>query len=289
VPGSRLAALAAVWTLLTAAALGSAVGGWIGWQAAPPLPGDTAARELVRTVVPAADVQATSRRDLPFDYLLRVQTTADRVLVPALGSDDYTPGSVYLTLGPVADQAATITQARTRLKDAGWTTANDYFPDGGQVLWAAKGQLAMQLSTATELLEPGVKVSNPATVLVSVYRREPGQVRPGVLVGGLVAAVLGWLAAVGVSRRLRVIARARRWPWVHALSLTGLGFLLPTTAPTLLFNTGYAFSPHPGVFSAHAPWLAYMWIVIRTLAIAGIGGLAVATAVTFWPTKRHVR
>ncbi|NJC74272.1 hypothetical protein HC031_31835 [Planosporangium thailandense] len=52
-----------------------------------------------------------------------------------------------------------------------------------------------------------------------------------------------------------------------------LGFLFPTTVLTLLFNTGYAFSRHPDKFSAEAPWWAYMWAVIRTLAIAGIGGL----------------
>jgi hypothetical protein len=289
VPASRLAALAAVWTLLTAAALGSAVGGWVGWHASQPLLSNDAARELVQTAVPGADVQSMSRRDAPFTYLLKSQTTADRVFLSLIGDDGYAPGSVYLTVGTVADQVNTITQTHTRLKNAGWTTAIEYLPDGGRILRSAKGQLAMEWDTTTELREPGVKVDNSATVLVAVYRREPSPVRLAVLVGGLVGAVFGWLGAVVISQRLRATARLRRGPWALASSITGLGFLLPATAITLLFNVGYAFSRHPDTFSAEAPWLAYMWPVIRTLAIAGVVGLVVAIATACWPAKHHVQ
>jgi hypothetical protein len=228
-----------------------------------------------------------SRRDALFNYLMKVQSPPDRILVPVLGGDGYVSGSVYLTLGPVADQAALINQARTRLTDAGWTTAIVDPPGEGRALGATKGQLAMQWDTATDLREPGVKTDNAATVLVAVYRREPDQVRPGVLLGGLAGALLGWLGAVGVSRRSSGNARLPRRPCVLAASLTGLALLLPTTALTLLFNAGYAFYDQAPIFALEAPWAAYMWPLIRTAAIAGTGAVVLASVVALGPQNHR--
>lgn len=275
-----------VLAALIVGALGAATAGWLGWRSGP-LPGGEAAKTIVATALPGQPVESTSRRDVAFGYSPPADKGIDRWLVPVLGGGDYGPGSVDVTLNPVVDPSAALSQARELLRSAGWRVSPVRMDRYGGQLTSVRDGLALTINiTALPGPDGVVPGRYEPAVSATVYRSPPRGIEVQVFAGWLVGLLVGWLATVAVAWLAAARPVARRQAMA---SLTGFGlvWLLPATVLTMLFNASYAVPGRVTPDAYGSPWDAYMIFIGRAPFAFGIGCLVVGFVVGFLPARRR--
>lgn len=236
--------VAAVVCALTVAAVGAALGAWLGWRGAPALPSDAAVLALVQPAAPDARLTVVARHDAPFAY-----EHAPGPMTWLIGDDDYNAGGVVLTAG------ASLDTLRAGLAAQGWHTSDDPAYQG---IAASKGEWSVHAYPADVDGSPTDR-HVAKVVAVDFGRAEPARVGPLTAAGYLLGLAAGWL----------LTRRANRY-----LLAAGLLLLLPGTVIT----TGdlIAVRTLPADVTPPALWGDYLFFGIRALTTVGLLVMAVA-------------
>lgn len=277
-PGAVLAAICAAGC--AAVAVG-AFGGFLGWQTAPPLPGDADAARLAAPALPPAAPARPQRWDFLFGD--DPYYTDPQWMYWVSGTDAYRHGQVFFDVTYPADApdeavARDVEGARQRMRAAGWA------------LTATRNSLTGAPSAAyrdgwrVEILTTYGLGDSTRVLRIAVTRDTPVAVLPLATVGLLVGGFAGWLVAAAAGRRSRHNGPVWR---ASAIVLCGGGVLalLPATAMSAVaLVLGYLY-PHDVV----PLWAGYAFVFFRPLAWLGAittGGAWLATAV---PGSRRPR
>ncbi len=268
VRGPGAVVVAVLVTGYAAVALG-ALGGFLGWQSAPPLPGNADAVRIVGPALPpGAAVPAPTRWDFVFGDNPKY---TDPPWVYLLGgTDEYQTGQVFLEVrDPALGARPAVDEAAARMRAAGWRVVAvpaDSWPsavayrDGWRVeLDGAGGE------------SPGLRIA--------LTRTTPGAVRLLTLAGLVLGGFAGWLTVAWAYRRGRRAGPMRRAATI-VLCGAGLVALLPATglsAVALVASLAPAPDPVPG-------WIGYVFLLARPLAY--LGGLALLGALVVRATGR---
>ncbi|MEV8511530.1 hypothetical protein [Dactylosporangium sp. NPDC051484] len=244
--GGLVRTLAAIFCAFTVAAVGAALGAWVGWRGAPALPSDSAALSLIG---PDTGLTAVGRNDAVFAY-----EHESGPLTWLIGDDDYNAGSILMTTTTATVQALT-----TGLAAQGWHTSEDPVVQG---FAASKGEWSIRVYPAFADGSPTDRSAAEA-VAVEFGRTQPGRVWPLVAVGYLLGLAAGWF--VGWFAGRRVVG----WVLLGALVL-----LLPGTVIT----TGdiIAAVALPADATPPALWGDYLFIGIRAFTTVGLLVMAVS-------------
>jgi hypothetical protein len=250
-PGRVRRVLGCALAALTVAALGAAVGGWIGWRSDAPLIGSDAATATVAQVTGAAGNVRVERHDYDFRYAY--PGSAARIFI---GDDDYESGYVTVTATSVD---ASIDAVRAGLAATGWRVTDDPFQEG---VAARRGTVVVSITDGDD-----------HTLSFEFERAQPSPVRW--------LTVLGWLLgfAVGLVTARLVIRSGRRAVYAGVI---GTVLLLPGTIVT----TGdlvQSFGP-PDTVQPVPPWGDYLFLGVRALSTVGV--LALVISVVFAITTR---
>jgi hypothetical protein len=210
---SRAVLAWALLALVTAGVFGAALGSWVGWQTARPLPQPAWTRALLADVVPGRDFgrieEPPSSTFVLWDRDLRWHD-ADDLLFGRGGEYQATSAGALAQLPPGADLDALAGQASDRLAAAGWTVRP---PARGDVTGCAGlpcDPQGLAQWTRFEATRDGLALAlevNPAqagqaaTVSVAFQRTTPAGAWVGGAAGGLTAAAAGFLVFAWASRR----------------------------------------------------------------------------------------
>lgn len=170
-----------------------------------------------------------------------------------LGGDDYFPGQVVMT-ATVNSPRDVIAGIDPALRENGWTVGSH---EPGEDATATSSGLTLW---ATEVY--------PDEVEVSVYRQTPPAVYWATGITALAGAVLGFVLGSTLSRRARPGSRAKPF------FVLGTAFSLPAAVVAVATMVAELFAAdhlYPFI-----PWDAYMYGILRPLAILGIVALGVA-------------
>lgn len=124
------------------ALVGAALGSWIAWFAAGPLPSDQEALAVARAAAPGRDFQVVSRADYVFDYDYPATSAEERLFDAVLGSDDYESGHVDVRWAEPADAGRFVAELGDGLRSDGWEVAVDEDEDA-LALTARRGPLTI--------------------------------------------------------------------------------------------------------------------------------------------------
>jgi hypothetical protein len=252
------ALLAIILAALTMGALGAAMGGWLGWRAAPPLPDNASASALARSLVPRGTPYIIERRDAVFGY---------RHPGPGawlLGGHDYTPGYVKLLVTDGEDAPALLSAARDVMGLSGWHISGNLVGAG---VAGVKGRLAVRVYPATIDGDKLIAAHTNDAVAIEIGRAEPGRVQPLVITGLLIGLVLGWVGGERVVGRVSAVGVVRRR---LPAALGGAAFLL--LLPGTLLTCGvlvYALLIMPTSMPAPPSWGQYLLPGVRALSVTG--------------------
>jgi hypothetical protein len=284
--------LAAALVAVVVAALGVAVGTWLGWQAASsPLPTDDQALAVAHSATAGlSPAGPPDRFDVVFDYDAGDPGgPPDTLPFPVnvlVGGDDYSHGWVDVTYRrPTAAVEGDVTAIHERLAADGWRVG----PVHTQPRGPQRADVEFHAWRGTDLLTVSTSAINatvnaystqwhtqePAerSVVFSFARAEPTGVRPIGYALGLAGLFAGWILAARVSRLTRQQGTAVRTRHLFRTTL-GLTATLPTSVATLLhFLTRPARRPagHPDEY-----WLLYVQFPLSTTYTLGAVSLVAA-------------
>jgi hypothetical protein len=279
-PGAVFAA--ACGAACTAVAV-AALGGFLGWQTAPPLPSDVDAAHVAQPALRAGSPVPPQRWDFVFDdnpnYL------DPRWAYWLGGTDAYEHGQVFFDLAYPSDTpdqaiADDVERARQRMRAAGWrlTAATKNPVTGGQ-------PAAYRRGWRVEIYPTSAGLGDSTQVMrVAVTRDAPAAVLPLTTVGLVVGGLVGWLLMAWTCRRGRAIG-----PWRRVVAVVGFACgviaLLPATVMSAIAIASSYLFPHDLV----PAWAGYTFVFFRALAWLAAIAFAGAQLVTAVPSQRHLR
>lgn len=236
--------------------VGAAVGQWLGWRAAGPLPGDERAAAIARLA-------------------LNLPLPAPERLEPVFSSDgtgEYGPGRVRYTV-PAEGDAAVLKQrsedVRVRLHTAGWRIDRTRSP--GLVFVADKGDWRIRYS-----------IDRDGRVHFDLVRAQPLWVLPAGTLGVLLGVLLGGSLARAAWRYGARLAGFRRRV-TATLAVLGCLALLPALGVGAVQQIGgYARLSRPQI----PLWTALTPAGVLPAALLGTGLLAAAVVAAWWPRVR---
>jgi hypothetical protein len=271
---------------ITFGALGSALGSWWGWQESPALPSNAAVTSIVADA--GLSLPATfERRDAPFGYDPPLTATADKILVPILGTDGYGPGKVTGTVHGVSQPPASLAAVRSSELRAGWHVQSISGPDDGESFSATRGSVLVTWTEVHPENADGVELKTFKPLLrVEVARSQPAWLRWFVLCCWSVGLVVGGI--------LTLIAVPRYQPWRTSpintpLLLAGFLLMLPATMLTSLENLPYLVQARPFPYAPEAGWDWYTFVLIRPLFLLGSVTTVLAIVVGIRARRRKGR
>lgn len=259
VPDTTALLLAICGAAYAAVALG-ALGGFLGWRTAPPLPSDAEAVRMARPAFLPGATAEPRRWDFVFDD--NPKYTDPRWVYLVGGTDEYERGKVFFTFTyPSSTPArAVVDGARQRMRAAGWQPGPT--DPSGCCPYAA----LRRAGWLVEIADEGYVDESHHELEVAVTRATPDAVPLWSGAGLLLGAVAGWPVMVWAIRRTRTSGPVRR---AVATVLSGVAALalLPATAMSAAALVG-GFLPVPGPEDAPA-WVGYTFILFRPLAYLG--------------------
>ncbi len=270
-PGPVLAAICA--TAYMAVALG-ALGGFLGWQTARPLPGNSDAIRMVQPVLRPGAAVEPRRWDFLFDD--DPGYTDPRWAYWLGGTDTYRHGQVFVDYpfpeGTPDDAVAVeVAGAGQRMRAAGWQVTDPGDPataapaSGYRQGWRMDIRATFLPGESGQVLRIAISRDTPTAVPVLTVA--------GLLIGGLA----GWLLAAGLCRRGRSMAGPRRATAALLFAGAMLALLPATAMSTVALAYGYV-SPHELV----PAWVGYTFVGFRALAWLGavaLGGTGMVVAI----------
>jgi hypothetical protein len=259
---------------LTVAALGAALGAWVGWMGSPPLLRTVDAQALATELIPGAAVTRTERVEPTFGYEAQGSSSAD-ALLPVLGGDDYRAGYVLVVVQTPGSGGAAIARARQRLESSDWRTGEGPARSG---LAAKNGRQYLEIYPSDNY---GVQVDGSqdrSRVTVVIQRDEPVRVAVFSVIGWLIGLSVGAGASVGVLRTALGISRSKS----TIAGPLGLLLLLPGTLVTTA-HLGYRLAALHRPMAPTALWGGYMFWGIKAISIGGLAiGIDVAVINLLW-------
>jgi hypothetical protein len=255
----------------TAVALG-ALGGYLGWQTAQPLPSNAEALRMVEPALPPGTSVEPQRWDFIFDD--NPEYTDPRWVYLVGGTDEYRAGKVFFQITYPNDRPAQrmVDGAEQRMRAAGWR------PAGTNLSGCCPESAVYRDGELVEVFSEGYLDESHYGLQVAVSRTTPTPVLPLTTAGLLAGGVAGWLMAAWVFRRVQESTPARRAFTVVVVGV-GLLALFPATALSALALVASYFSPH---HPAEPAWLGYTFMLFRPLAYLGAaavaGGLLIVAA-----------
>ncbi len=275
---------------LTVAALGAALGAWVGWMGAPPLPRTVDAQALATDLISGGTATRTERVDPTFDYEDQGSPTAG-ALLPVLGGDDYQAGYVLVVVQTPGRGDAAIAGIRRQLEARGWRTGET--PDR-LGLAADNGHQYLEVYPSDNYGLPTAGSQDLARVSVVIQRNEPVRVVAlsviGWLIGLSVVAGLSTRAGLSITAGLSIRTGAsirvrtssvipQRQSTIAGTLGLGLLLLLPGTLVTTV-HLGYILVVRPDLLPPIPLWDAYMFWGIKAISIVGLLSLIIAGLVT---------
>ncbi|MFF0375892.1 hypothetical protein [Actinoplanes missouriensis] len=243
--GTALALIAGAWF--------GAVAGALSWHLnAPALPDRAWGQQFASEIFPEAQQVRVDLIPEVAQYE-EAGTQEERLGFFLFGGDDYYPGQLIVTARVNAPREV-IAGVGPLLQRAGWTVGS-HTP--GEDVTAASDDLTLWV---TDVQPDGVEVS--------VYRQTPAAVRWATGTAWLTGVLLGALLGARRGRKARARSRATSF---FAL---GAALSLPAaiiTSATLVAHVFTADDTYPLI-----PWEAYMYAILRPLAILGFAALCVA-------------
>jgi hypothetical protein len=263
---------------VTAVALG-ALGGYLGWQTAQPLPSNADALRMVEPALPPGTSVEPQRWDFIFDN--NPKYTDPRWMYLVGGTDEYRAGKVFFQLTYPNDRPARelVDGAEQRMRGAGWR------PAGTDSSGCCPESTVYRDGWLVEVFSEGYLDESHYGLQVAVSRTTPAAVLPLTTAGLLAGGVAGWLLAAWVFRRLHRGIPTRRGVTVVVAGV-GLLALFPATALSALALVASYFSPyHP----AEPAWLGYTFMLFRPLAYLGAAAVVGGLLITAVPGPRRRR
>jgi hypothetical protein len=251
--GVALAVVLSAW-------MGS-IAGVVSWRlSAPSLPGPAWGQELAAGLFPGV---SGVRVDV-VPEIARYEEAEVQKSNPAfflLGGDDYFPGQVVMT-ATVNSPRDVIAAIDTSLRENGWTVGSH---EPGEDATATSSGLTLWV---TEVY--------PDEVEVSVYRQTPTAVFWATGIAAAAGAVLGFVLGAALSRRVRPGSRARSSAVLGAALSLPAAIVAVATMVAELFAADHLYP--------FIPWDAYMYGILRPLAILGV--VAFGVAAVLWAKER---
>ncbi len=190
--------------LIAMVALG-AFGGFLGWQTAPPLPGNDEATRMLQPALPAGAAPVAQRWDWVFDNTPKYTADA-RWVYWVTGTDEYEHGQVFFDV-PHRDDArsgaAVVGEAERRMRAAGWSVVSRQDDPDRPSSVVARGGWRAEIAITSPIYR------DDRVMRVAITRAVPGAVVPLTTFGLLAGALLGWLLAGGLTGRSRPGDRGR--------------------------------------------------------------------------------
>lgn len=251
-------------------AMGTAAGGWLGWQGAAPLVTLEQGMAVAVQAVPDLDAVDAMRTDGVWSYHISGANPPD-----ALDLTGDSPDGGYVEVDfDGAMTADRLVQISTRLRGAGWTVHSD---ERHRSVSARKGDVLIRYYSGTPAMPPTWDTPDGA-VVVEVDRAQPARVVPITISGGLVGLTLGAAGSVFLVSQVR-----RRSPRIRrratAIGLVSLAALVPGTVLTLLrvipagLTSTDSVPPQPS-------WGYFVSFGVKPISILGVLGLATTAALT---------
>ncbi|HWS31486.1 MAG TPA: hypothetical protein VN408_01945 [Actinoplanes sp.] len=245
---------------LTIAALGAALGGWLGWRGAGDLPADAEARALVAAAVTDPSAEFVERYDVLFGH----QESGPGAAV--VGSDEYKTGYAVVSVNVPADGFdALAARARAGFAEQGWD-----IEEYGELFAAVRDDWSVHAYPATRCTPEdtdacGSEVMVRAGALgLQFERTPPAAVLPLAVIGWLLGLLAGWFGMTLLK------------PRHTGLLWTGLVLMLPATVVVTL-----GLVVEPGML-----WEPYMGELFRPFAL--LGGLCLIAALGLVVVRRKV-
>ncbi|MFI2651673.1 hypothetical protein [Micromonospora fulviviridis] len=263
---------------VTAVALG-ALGGYLGWQTAQPLPSNAEALRMVESALPPGTAAEPQRWDFIFDN--NPEYTDPRWVYLIGGTDEYRAGKVFFQFTYPNDRPVRqlVDGAEQRMRAAGWR------PAGMDLSGCCPESAVYQDGWLVEVFSEGYLDESHYGLQVAVSRTTPATVLPLTTAGLLAGAVAGWLMAAWVFRRVQEGTPTRR-AFTVVVAGVGLLALFPATALSALALVASYFAPyHP----ADPAWLGYTFMLFRPLAYLGAAAVVGGLMITAVPGPRRRR
>ncbi len=254
---------------LTTAALGAGLGGWLGWHGAPPLPDDSTAAMLARSVVPRGTPLIVEKHDVLFGY--DQPGTGARLL----GASGYSGGYIKFLITDGDPAPEQLTEIRGLLLLDRWRISSDLVGAG---MVGTKDRLSVRVYPANTDGDRLTDAEPDDSVVIEIGRSEPARVQTFTVLGYLLLGVLGWLGGAFVVGRLYQDGAVRRRTAAAGGALSLL-LLLPGTVLT----TGqliYVLLLIPDSMPAPPSWGQYLLPGVRALTILGLLVAVAALAAT---------